>query len=54
MQSYIENMAVALNMENAEAHPVPFASEITNFKVCSESERWKSVGMPGSAVLWVW
>ena len=30
MQSYIENMAVALGMEGARAHSVPFSGEITN------------------------
>ena len=50
MQSYIENMAVALNMENAKAHPVPFASEITNLKPLEERRHaWfrSALGMVG-------
>jgi hypothetical protein len=50
MQSYIENMAVALNMENTKAHPVPFASEITNLKPLEERRHaWfrSALGMVG-------
>lgn len=50
MQSYIENMAVALNMENVKAHPVPFAADITNFAPLEERRHaWfrSALGMVG-------
>jgi hypothetical protein len=50
MQSYIENMAVALNMENAKAHPVPFAADITNLTPLEERRHaWfrSALGMVG-------